>query len=186
MDALRLAAAGTSQVEPLTVPDARRDFAELVREHQSMVYSLALRFLRDQPAAEELAQEVFLQLHQSVSGLQTDAHVVHWLRRVTCHRSIDRLRKSKSRPEVSLETAPEPAVACSPGDPMLLERIRRLVASLPQDLRMAVVLRYQEDLEPAEIAEALGLPVRKVKGQLHKGLGLLRDKARRYLGEVEQ
>ena len=186
MDGLRLAAVGTSQVEPLTVADSRRDFAELVQEHQSMVYSLALRFLHDPPSAEELAQDVFLQLFRSLSGLKTEAHVVHWLRRVTCHRSIDRLRKWKARPEISLETAREPAAGSSPGDPMLLEGIRKLVASLPQELRMVVVLRYQEDLDPTEIADVLGLPVRKVKGQLHKGLALLREKARRYLGEVEE
>jgi RNA polymerase sigma-70 factor (ECF subfamily) len=151
-----------------------------------MVYGLARHFLHDQPAAEDLAQEVFLQLYRDISGLATDAHVVHWLRRVTCHKAIDRLRRSKIRPEISLESAPEPVAPCSAEDPMLLERIRTLVASLPPDLRMAVVLRYQEDLNPAEIAEVLGLPVRKVKGQLHKGLTMLREKARRYLGEVEE
>jgi RNA polymerase sigma-70 factor (ECF subfamily) len=177
---------GTSQVAPWTMADPRLDFADLVRAHQSMVYSLALHFLHDPPAAEELAQEVFLQLYRNIRGLETEAHVAHWLRRVTCHRAIDRLRKRKVRPEISLESTREPAVNCPPGDPMLLEAIRKLVASLPEELRAVVVLRYQEDLDPAEIAEALGMPVRKVKGQLHKGLVLLRDKARRYLGEVEQ
>jgi RNA polymerase sigma-70 factor, ECF subfamily len=181
----RLAAAGTGEVEALTVPVARREFADLVREHQSMVYSLSLHILRDPPAAEELAQEVFLQLHRNLSGLKTDAHVVHWLRKVTCHRSIDRIRRSKSHPEVNLASAPEPAVPCYRGDPMLSERIRILVASLPADLRTVVVLRYQEELEPAEIAEILSQPVRKVKAHLHKGLALLREKAKRFVGEVE-
>jgi len=181
----RLAAAGTDGVEALTVPVSRLAFADLVREHQSMVYSLSLHILRDPPAAEELAQEVFLQLHRNVSGLKSDAHVVHWLRKVTCHRAIDRIRRAKSHPEISFDSAPEPAVPCHQSDPMLSERIRKLVASLPADLRTAVVLRYQEELEPAEIAETLGQPVRKVKANLHKGLVLLRDKAKRFLGEVE-
>jgi len=180
-----LVAAGTDRVEALAVPVSRRDFDDLLREHQSMVYSLALHMLRDPSAAEELAQEVFVQLHRSLSGLKTDAHVVHWLRKVTCHRSIDRIRKSKSHPEIDLDRAPEPVVPCCQDDPLLSRRIRRLVASLPEDLRTVVVLRYQEELEPAEIAEILNQPLRKVKSHLHKGLALLREKARRFLGERE-
>ncbi|HSW50172.1 MAG TPA: sigma-70 family RNA polymerase sigma factor [Bryobacteraceae bacterium] len=186
MGGYNLAAAETAGVETLTAPVARREFADLVREHQSMVYSLSLHILRDPPAAEELAQEVFLQLHRSISSLQTDAHVVNWLRKVTCHRAIDRIRRSKSHPEIQLDGAPEPAVPGYQHDPLLSERVRRLVASLPPDLRAVVVLRYQEELEPAEIAGLLNQPVRKVKAHLHKGLALLREKAKRFLGEMEQ
>ncbi|MFB3779460.1 MAG: RNA polymerase sigma factor [Bryobacteraceae bacterium] len=186
MGGYNLAAAGTAGVETLTVPVARREFADLVREHQSMVYSLSLHILRDPPAAEELAQEVFFQLHRSISRLDTDAHVVNWLRKVTCHRAIDRLRRAKSHPETQLDSALEPAAPCHQNDLLLSERVRRLVASLPPELRAVVVLRYQEELEPAEIAELLNQPVRKVKAHLHKGLALLREKARRFLGEVEQ
>jgi RNA polymerase sigma-70 factor, ECF subfamily len=163
----------------------RRDFTALVRNHQSMVYSLALRILRDASAAEELAQEVFLQLHRRLSILSTDAHVLHWLRKVTCHRAIDRLRRSRSHPEIGFDSVPEPSTPCYQEDPMLLDRIRKLVASLPESLRTVVVLRYQEELEPTEIAELLNQPVRRVKANLHQGLALLREKASRLMGEIE-
>ncbi len=169
----------------LALEAPNRSFASLVRSHEAMVYSLALRILRDPSAAEELAQEVFLQLHRNISALSTDAHVIHWLRKVTCHRAIDRLRKSRSRSEIGFESVPEPSVPCCQDDPMLLEHVRKLVASLPEALRTVVVLRYQEDLEPAEIAELLNQPVRKVKAHLHQGLTLLREKAGRLLGESE-
>jgi len=159
------------------------DFASLVREHQSMVYSLALHFLRDPAAAEDVAQDVFLRLHRNLDELESDSHALFWLRQVTSRRAIDSLRR-KSHAEVSLEETREPAASPAGGDPMLSQRLNRLVASLPENLRMAVVLRYQEDLEPDEIARVLDLPLRTVRDHLHRGLALLRLKAARYLGEV--
>ena len=57
-------------------------FAALIRRHQNMVFSVALHMLRSRPAAEDLAQEVFLELYRSLGRLESDAHVVSWLRRV--------------------------------------------------------------------------------------------------------
>jgi RNA polymerase sigma-70 factor (ECF subfamily) len=79
------------------------DFAELVSEHQSMVYSLAYHFLRDRTAAEEIAQDVFLELHLHLGELQSPEHVVFWLRRVTANRCIDETRRRRRRPEVQLD-----------------------------------------------------------------------------------
>jgi RNA polymerase sigma-70 factor, ECF subfamily len=180
----RVTVAQASPIESMAPPIATPDFPALVQEHQSMVYSLALHFLRDPDAAQELSQEVFLQLHRKMGALESSAHVLFWLRRVTCHRCIDSIRRAKARPELSMEDAPEPASAPSVGDPLLRGRLQKLVASLPPDLRAVIVLRYQEDLEPAEIAEVLDLPLRTVRDHLRKGLELLRRKAEIYLGEV--
>ena len=54
----------------------RPDFAGLVREHQSMVYSLALNVLRDPAAAEDVAQDVFLRLHRNLGELESDSHAL--------------------------------------------------------------------------------------------------------------
>src|ERR1044071_7971550 len=82
-------------------------FADLVREHQAMVFSMALHVLRARPAAEDLAQDVFLDLYRSLDRLQSAAHVRFWLRRVTSHRCIDRLRHRSGRAEVTVEQLPE-------------------------------------------------------------------------------
>jgi RNA polymerase sigma-70 factor (ECF subfamily) len=64
------------------------------------------------------------------------------------------------------------------------ETLRRLVASLPETPRMVMVLRYQEDLDPSEIAEVLEMPVATVKSHLQRALAMLREKlARRGVGE---
>src|SRR5256885_15384832 len=96
-------------------------FAEIVRQHQGMVFSLALHFLRDRWLAEELAQEVFLNLHQNLSAIKSPAHLTFWLRKVTCHRSIDQVRRQKVRPQVSLDDVQEPVAASTDDDFLLSE-----------------------------------------------------------------
>src|SRR5690349_21129877 len=86
----------------------RDSFAAIVRQHQSLVFGLAWNFLHDEAAAEELAQEVFLELHKALPTLASDAHVTNWLRRVTTHRCIDYTRYRRSRPQVALDEVAEP------------------------------------------------------------------------------
>jgi RNA polymerase sigma-70 factor (ECF subfamily) len=156
--------------EALPVPD----FGGLVREHQAMVFSLAHSFLRDQGSAEEVAQDVFLELHRVLPTLSSREHVVHWLRRVTAHRSIDSLRRR--RPVLALVDVKEPQAPQPGGDLLQQETLRRLIAELPPKPRMAMILRYQEDLDPLEIAEMLDVPVRTVKSQLQRSIAVLRHK----------
>jgi RNA polymerase sigma-70 factor (ECF subfamily) len=158
------------------------DFAVLVRGHQAMVFSIALHYLRDRAAAEELAQEVFLQLHRRLAEMKSAEHARHWLRKVTVHRCIDFARRSRIRPRIALEDVPEPAAAAAESDPMLSERLRKLVASLPEKPRMVMILRFQEDLEPGEIAELLNMPLRTVKSHLRRSLAMLREKFSRTVG----
>ena len=159
-------------------------FAELVREYQRMVYGLAYHTTADRAAAEDVAQEVFLRLHQSLSAIESTAHLTSWLRRVTCQRCIDLGRRRSARPEITVETMPEPASdGLASRDSMLDDRLRQLVASLTPRARVIVTLRYQEDLLPAEIAELLGAPVNTVKSVLQRSLAILRTKMERAVGE---
>jgi RNA polymerase sigma-70 factor (ECF subfamily) len=160
-------------------------FAALVKKHQSMVFSIAYAALRDRSAAEEVAQDVFLELHRVLPVLDSPAHVVNWLRRATAHRSIDRQRRQQRwwRSFWPLEQAPEPAAPGAEGDILLSEALRQLIASLPAKPRLVMILRYQEDMEPAEIAEALRMPLGTVKSHVQRSLKFLRDKLARY-GEI--
>jgi RNA polymerase sigma-70 factor (ECF subfamily) len=172
-----LAAAGSLDLDD--APDAALDFEVLVHRHQAMVFSIAFHFLRDRPAAEELAQDVFMQLHRHLGAMQSAEHVTFWLRRVTSHRCIDYSRRRRF-PFISLDTVAEPAADTRTRDPLLSRLLRGLVAELPGPARMAVVLRYQEDLTPEEIARVLDRPVATVKSQLQRALKALREKMVRY------
>jgi RNA polymerase sigma-70 factor, ECF subfamily len=94
---------------------------------------------------------------------------------VASHRSIDYGRRRKYRP-IALDDVAEPAVTDAAGDILLSRKLRELIATLAEKPRMVMVLRYQEDLMPEEIAKTLDMPVRTVKSHLHRSLALLREK----------
>jgi RNA polymerase sigma-70 factor, ECF subfamily len=159
-------------------------FAELVAAHQAMVFSIALHYLQDRALAEDVAQEVFLELYQNLSAIESSGHLTYWLRRVSVHRCIDQGRRRKHRRETALDGLAEPGTESVVADPALLGKLRETLDALPDRQRMVVILRYQEDLGPAEIAELMRIPVNTVKSTLHRSLEELRKKLTRRLGEI--
>jgi RNA polymerase sigma-70 factor (ECF subfamily) len=151
-------------------------FGMLVRMHQRSVYSLALRMVSDRQNAEDLAQEVFLQLHRNLAAIESGAHLAFWLRKVTLNRSIDRLRREPKLEAMSLEAAKGVVSEAADADPLLAHRLSTLVAQLPAAPRAVLLLRYQEDLDPIEIARTLGMSINTVKSHLKRSLSLLRER----------
>ena len=149
-------------------------FAALMRQHQRSVYSIALRMLCDRHKAEDLAQEVFLQLHRKLDDIESDAHLAFWLRRVTANRAIDRLRREPKVETVPFEDDAGLVADADVTDPLLQRRLNELVTQLPPAARAVVLLRYQEDLDPLEIARTLDMPVNTVKSHLKRSLTTLR------------
>jgi len=157
----------------------RRAFAALVRTYERMVYSLALRALGAAPEAEELAQDVFVQLYRNLEHIESSAHLASWLRRTTFHRAVDSLRRRRRRPatEPLDETAAVVAVvdgSAGFGDPLLARRLVSLLSTLAPVPRLVLLLRFQEDLDPSDIARELGLPLNTVKSHLKRSLERLR------------
>jgi RNA polymerase sigma-70 factor (ECF subfamily) len=162
----------------MAIPE--HEFRRLIETHQRMVFSLALRILGDYAIAEEVAQDVFLELHRSGERLENEDHVRFWLRRTAKHRSIDALRRKSNRPEAAADEWLESDYTAAPIRALNAgteARLESLLRTLPEGLRAAIVLRYQEDMLPDEIAAVLGQSAASVKSQLHRGLTLLRRKA---------
>jgi len=155
-------------------------FRDLMRAHQARVFSVALRFTGQRTDAEELLQDVFLQLHGALAQIASEEHLRCWLLRAISHRCIDRLRQAGRRPRlVSIATLPaasEPQSSERDADPMAAARLRRLLLDLSPDARAVVLLRFQEDLDPAEIATVLSMPVATVKSHLRRSLEWLRER----------
>ena len=158
-------------------------FAELVERHEAMVYSLAFHFFNDRSRAEEVAQDVFLQLYRNLGSLESESHVLFWLRQVTTRRCIDQVRRARMK-AVSLDDAGELRVPDSStsrnADPFLDRRLKKLIQELPDLQRAVVTLRYQEDLDPSEICRIVGLPVNTVKSHLHRALQALRKRLEKH------
>jgi RNA polymerase sigma-70 factor (ECF subfamily) len=158
--------------------ESQAEFERLVDEHQAMVYSLALRMTGDRGLAEEIAQDVFLELDRNLGKLESPEHVCWWLRRVTMSRSADALRRRRVRGmDLWVELEDHHGRPQEERSSPLGARLEYLLTTLPEAQRAALILRYQEDMLPEEIATALDAPVATVKSQLQRGLKLLRAKA---------
>jgi RNA polymerase sigma-70 factor (ECF subfamily) len=163
----------------------KAEFESAVREHQGMVYSIACGFFHNTAIAEEVAQEVFLQLYEGHRNVGVGAHCVAWLRRSTAHRCIDTARRASFGNEIQMDTLPEIPVDVPETDPLLQEHLRRLVASLPEKPRAVMVLRFGEDMDVEEIGRTLQMPVNTVWSHLQRGTAMIREKAARYVKEKE-
>jgi len=160
------------------------ELSRVIESHQQMVFSIALRLTGDYGLAEEVAQDVFFDFCRSAETLTGPEHLRFWLRRVAVHRATDALRHRSRQPEARAEewdqdehdTALAQNGASQPGSGVSA-RIEELLLAIPGPLRVVLVLRYQEDMVPAEIAGLLGQPVATVKSHLQRGLQLLRRKA---------
>ena len=145
-----------------------------------MVFSIALRVTGNYGAAEEVAQDVFLELHRSLQRIENEDHTRFWLRRVSVHRATDWLRRAKRQPEVSAEEWVETEhgiCAETSQDASIIARLESMLQTLPEAMRVVVVLRYQEEMLPTEIAHLLGQPLATVKSNLQRGLQMIRRKA---------
>ena len=159
-------------------------FAEIVEQHQSMVFSIAYHFLHDRGLAEEIAQDVFLELDKNLCRIKSPEHALNWLRRVALNRAADALRRRRVR-GLDLWVAVDDAHGAQNEERLspLATRLEFLLTTLPEAQRAALVLRYQEDMLPEEIAAALDAPLATVKSHLQRGLKLLRAKATSHLRE---
>jgi RNA polymerase sigma-70 factor (ECF subfamily) len=152
--------------------------AALVRAHQRSVYSLALRMLGTRESAEDLTQEVFMEMNDNLTSIESCTHLAFWLRRVTTNRAIDQLRR-RSRIDFTpldddaqlLSTAEEAEEA----DPVWQRHLRRLLAELSPAARAVLLLRYQEDLDPMDIGRTLDMPINTVKSHLKRSLQFMRQ-----------
>lgn len=148
----------------------------LVQAHQRSVYSLALRMLGTRDLAEDLTQEVFMQMNGKLSAIDSNRHLGFWLRQVTTHRAIDQLRRRTRVQMTSLDEETQLFSTEEASDPLLQRHLRALLADLSAPARAVLLLRYQEDLDPVEIAQTLNMPLNTVKSHLKRSLESMREK----------
>jgi RNA polymerase sigma-70 factor (ECF subfamily) len=148
----------------------------LILAHRRLVYSLALRMLGARDLAEDLTQEVFMQLHAKLQSIESPGHLVFWLRKVTTHRAIDQLRRRTRVAMTSLDDEHECSATEDLGDPLWQRHLRLLLLDLAAPARAVLLLRFQEDLDPSDIARTLGMSVNTVKSHLKRSLETLRQR----------
>lgn len=156
-------------------------FEQLYRRYSRRVYSLCLRILGNPADAEDVTQEVFLQLFRKLGTFRGDAAFTTWLHRMTVNAALMHLRKSVVRHEEAQADEQirglTDARAHERGALPLIDRIalERAIQQLPPGYRTVFVLHDVEGYEHEEIARMLGISVGTTKSQLHKARMKLRQ-----------
>ena len=176
--------------------DVDAAFAELVVAHQDLVFGVALRVTRNEAAAQDAAQDAFVRayraLHRYPPERVRELRLRPWLARVALNAARNATRAERNDSE--LDDAARDVASKEEGPLRLAERNderrmwARLLAGLPDRYRLAVALRYIDDLSYPELAETLGRPLGSVKSDVHRGTALLRaayDAELRALGAQE-
>ena len=150
--------------------------AALYDRYSKVVYSVALRVLRDPASAEDVLQEVFMQIWRNPSS-RTAARgsLGEWLAVVARNRSIDALRRR--RPAVNLDDialASSFNLADDSERNLLMEKARAAVVLLPAEQRKTLEMAFFDGLTHTEIAEMTGDPLGTVKTRIRSGLSTLR------------
>jgi RNA polymerase sigma-70 factor, ECF subfamily len=169
-----------------------RAFAEVYDHYSSILFGLLLRILHSRAEAEDVLQEVFLQIWQQARAFDASrGRPFTWLVTLARSRAIDRLRAVDSRRRAAERSAEEGAAAASgssePADAGAErseqgEMVRRALAELPAEQRQALLLAYLGGMSQTEIAAAEGLPLGTVKTRTRAGLKKLSELLRNRLG----
>ncbi len=168
---------------------ARGDKAALAGLYDQLsrpIYSLAYRMLGDAGEAQDLVQDIFLQVWRTAATYDTSrGSAFAWMATLTRNRAIDRIRMRKRRTELLANAAPElqPAPLSdesdSAGSLWLREKaaaVRTALASLAPDQQQAIELAYFSGLTQQEIAAQLNEPLGTIKARIRRGLLRLKDR----------
>ena len=174
----------------------RKAFEELVNKYKQPVMNVIYRTLGDATEAEDLAQNVFVQVFKSAHRYRVSAKFSTWLFTIARNLCLNEIRRRSRHPAASLD-APHPeqedqplrqfedAKTFSPPDSLLHEELERKIqqalADLPANQRIAILLCREEELSYEEIARVLGCSLSATKSLIHRGRETLKQKLKPYL-----
>lgn len=163
----------------------QQQYRELILRYQSRVLAVALKVTNNRKDAEDISQEVFLQLYRSLGNFNGDSSFSTWIYRITMNKAIDYKRKQ----ERQLEQEPEDLIASlpetnslSPEEALLKNLDKELIHSylieLPPAYRDVLKLYYFDELSYSEISMKLNVAVKTVESRLYRAKRLIKDKHR--------
>ncbi len=173
-----------------------RAFEALVEKYKQPVMNVVQRMLRDPTEAEDLAQNVFVQVYKSASRYKATAKFSTWLFTIARNLCLNELRRRSRHPAVSLEDSQtesedhparqyEDVKTFSPTENILQseleQKVQQALSELPENQRAAIVLCRQDELSYDDISDVLGCSLSATKSLIHRGRETLKEKLKLYL-----
>ena len=178
-----------------------RAFNELVVLYQERVFRILLRMLGRRDEAEDMAQEVFVQVFKAVGTFRGDSKLSTWIYRIAvnlCKNRVKYLKRRRAEAQDEYEALAERSPMTAGGgvtsgdvarpdhmvEGMQLERVVQLcIVELDPDFREVLILRDVEDLSYEELCEVTGLPEGTVKSRLHRARAMLKQAVEKKMGD---
>ncbi|HKU26402.1 MAG TPA: sigma-70 family RNA polymerase sigma factor [Candidatus Sulfotelmatobacter sp.] len=153
-----------------------RAMAQLYDRYSSIVYSVALRVLGDPGAAEDVLQEVFMQLWRNPAAFDASrGRLPAWLAVITRNRAIDFLRKRQPETDITdVMVSVEPDMGKDAERNSVIEKIRHTLRTMAASQRSVLEMAFFEGLTHSEIATRTGEPLGTIKTRIRSGLLILR------------
>jgi RNA polymerase sigma factor (sigma-70 family) len=153
-------------------------FSELVRRHVDLVYSAALRMVRDSHAAKDVTQEVFVALAKNARQLSSHPVLAGWLHQTTRNLAANAVRASARRGIREQEAATMSEILASQADAdweLIAPQLDDALSELSKDERDAILLRYFQRKSAQEMAETLGISAEAAQKRLNRAVEKMRD-----------
>ena len=168
------------EIQPL-IEDDQQAFDELYQKYYERVYSICFRMTQNAFESEDLTQDVFIRLFQTIGSFRGESAFTTWLYRLTVNLVLMHFRKRKRRVDQINGNGELPAYIVpgsqNPKRMRIVDRIllSEVITKLPDGYRQAIILHDVQGLQHKEIAEARGRSVGTSRSQLHRGRAMLRE-----------
>lgn len=147
----------------------------LWEEFQEQLKAFILQRVSDPIAAEDLLQEVFVKIHQSIGSLEDETKLESWVYQITRNTIIDYYRTTKSHAELETPPAYEEEYIATDAAAQIASGLREFVEELPEHYRRAIELTEFEGLTQREMGEKLGLSASGAKSRVQRARELLKE-----------
>jgi len=171
-------------------------FKELVDHFQHKVINTCYGFVKNSEDAEDVAQEVFIEIYRSISKFKQESSLSTWVYRISVNKSLDFIRKGNRKKRSGFEysindnelsQSNEPADPSEPQDEIFRkerqEILRSMIANLPKYQKIALVLHKIEGLSHARVAEVMNTSHSSVESLIHRAKKNLKKQLQKYYKE---
>ncbi|MEK4487007.1 sigma-70 family RNA polymerase sigma factor [Psychrobacillus sp. FSL H8-0484] len=164
----------------------KQAYAHIINKYKNRLYGTILRMTKNPQNAQDLVQEAFIKVYHQLEKYDEKGSFAGWIYRLAINHCMDEFRKNSYKMK-QVEINEEKVVNTNYPEIIFLKKeksrqLERLIATLPEDERMIILLRYVNELSYNEISELVEVPLSDVRNKLHRAKKKMRDTIKREGG----